>query len=244
MHAYPLAGSLTPRPRARPARSSKHKWQVDLKIDGVEELVSGIVTKCDAPKVTIVTPGGQRVPSSAADDDLPSITFTCNKGILLEPQVVIKLRSLKANTPVVANAADRTLKFTLAAPLSVTVAASRTVATTRTLTLHMKPLSKSNAFEKLSEWLDGCGYYYGVGGTDAGRRGPAAPSPIPMPALESPSPARAATRAGRASPAEVVESSPAATGLPDLEQRLVALDQTEFDEMLIRVLLLRIRSRQ
>jgi hypothetical protein len=213
---------------------------VDLEMEGVP-LVSGIVTKCDAPEVT---PGRQRAPSSAADDDLPSITFTCNKKVLLEPQIVIKLRSLKANTPVVANAANNTLKFTLAAPLSVTVAASRTVATTRTLTLHMSREPASKAFKRLSKWLDGCGHYYGVGGTDAGRRGPAAPSPIPMPALESPAPARAATRAGRASPAEVVDSSPAATGLSDLDQRLVALDQTDFDEMLIRVLRLRIRSRQ
>ena len=207
-------------------------------MEGVPQL-TGHVTKCDAPNLT----PGRRTPQAAADDDLPSITFICSSSsrVLTEEQIVIKLRSLKANTPVVANPGNKTLQFTLAAALSVTVASSQTVATTTTLTLHLSPAGNSKAFETLSRWLDACGHHYGVGGTDVGGYAPTPSPPRRMRALESPS---AAARASPAAvPAEVVVDSPPAAGLTDLERRLVVLDQTDFDEMLIRVLQLRIQRR-
>lgn len=195
----------------------------DLDVGGVTRL-QGLVKKYDVPQVT---PGRARQ-TQAADDDLPSITFSCEKGILLEPLIVVKLRSLKANTPVVTDPANLMLQFTLAVPVSVTVAASRAVATTKTLTLILR---SEQAFQKLSKWLDDCHVHFCVGGTDTGRREPAPSPPRRMIAYESP--ARASPVAA---PTEVVASSPAA-----IDQHLVALGQTDFDELLVRVLQLRIQ---
>ena len=202
-------------PRARRSGTPNWKVRLGLNVEAAPQLFDAKLSRYDAP-------------ASAAQPDAPCFSVRCSeKELTAGATVVIKLGHLAARAPVVADAPGKTLTFHLAAskpPVEATVAGVGAVCT-RLLTL---TLSSDVAFERLTRWLDSCEAHHGVGGTT--------PSPQQQqrqPVFDSPAPAArasnaAADSAGRASA---------------LEERLAAMEQADFDRLLVHVLELRLQRR-